>query len=185
MFHVADAARQYSSVVIHAVGSDVVVLAVYIFAQLASSVLTLWVAYGTGKYFRLIAVHKIYTATSREKSLTLPFFHAMTGCDTVLAFNGRGKNCMGNLEIWHLYPKVTTAFSKLLDQPDITEVENVKHTFKEFVILMFDKTSSKNHVNDARLNLFTRKGRDVNGIPPPQVALLQHERRAAYQAGVC
>ena len=48
MLHVADAARQYNTVLIRTVDRDVVVLAVCITAQLTSSLSTLWVAYGTG-----------------------------------------------------------------------------------------------------------------------------------------
>ena len=38
-------------------------------------------------------------------------------------------------------------------------------------------------VNDARLDLFARKQRSYKAIPPTQSALLQHTKRAAYQAG--
>ena len=40
-------------------------------------------------------------------------------------------------------------------------------------------------VNDARRDLFTRKGRDVEAIPPTSDALRQHAKRSTYQAGHC
>ena len=55
MLHVADAAKdpEYTSVTIRTVDSDVVVLAVYVFEQLRTSLTRLWVAFGTGKNYPL------------------------------------------------------------------------------------------------------------------------------------
>ena len=38
-------------------------------------------------------------------------------------------------------------------------------------------------MNEARQELFSKKSRAVEKIPPTQAALLQHTKRAAYQAG--
>ena len=53
MVHVAHAANTYT-ILIRTVDSEVVVLAVYAFAQLTSSLNELWVAFGTGKHYRLL-----------------------------------------------------------------------------------------------------------------------------------
>ena len=50
---------------------------------------------------------------------------------------------------------------------------------------LYNKTNTGSEVNMDRFELFARKGRDVNNIPPTKDALLQHARRAAYQAGHC
>ncbi len=60
MLHVTDAAKEYTSVTIRTVDSDVVVLAVYVFGQLSTSLTELWVAFGTGKNYRMISAHGIY-----------------------------------------------------------------------------------------------------------------------------
>ena len=39
-------------------------------------------------------------------------------------------------------------------------------------------------MNEAREDLFCRKSRAVDRIPPTQDALLQHVQRAVYQAGI-
>ena len=39
-------------------------------------------------------------------------------------------------------------------------------TLRQFVVLLYDKTSSMCYVNAARVDLFARKGRDVYHIPP-------------------
>ena len=63
MVHVAHAANTQNNILIRTVDSDVVVLAVYAFAQLTSSLNELWVAFGTGKHYRLIPAHKICALT--------------------------------------------------------------------------------------------------------------------------
>jgi hypothetical protein len=45
---------------------------------------------------------------------------------------------------------------------------------EEFVVIMYDRSSSTNKVNDARLNLFARKQRPYNGIPPSRAALISY-----------
>ena len=69
MVHVAHAANTYNNILIRTVDSDVVVLAVYAFAQLTSSPNELWVAFGTGKHYRLIPAHKICAAIGLDKCL--------------------------------------------------------------------------------------------------------------------
>ena len=53
-----------------------------------------------------------------------------------------------------------------------------------FVMLPYDRTSSVTSVNKARLELFARKQKPYDAIPPSRAALLQHAKRAAYQAGI-
>ena len=108
MVHVADAAKQYNTVIIHTVDSDVV-LAVFVFAQLVPSLTALWVAFGTGKNYRLIPAHRIYAAIGNMKSQALPMFQAFTGCDTVSSFSDRGKKTAW--EIWNVFPDVTDTFA--------------------------------------------------------------------------
>ena len=50
---------------------------------------------------------------------------------------------------------------------------------------MYDRTSSLNCVNQVRKQLFAKKGRSIESIPPTKAALLQHSRRATYQASYC
>ena len=68
MVHIADAANTYNSIFIRTVDSDVVVLAVYAFGQLISSLNELWVVFDSGKHYPLIPTHKIYVLQSAETS---------------------------------------------------------------------------------------------------------------------
>lgn len=56
---------------------------------------------------------------------------------------------------------------------------------ERFVVLLYDRASTKNRVNEACQQLFAQKETGLDAIPPAQAALLQHTKRAAYQAGHC
>jgi len=47
---------------------------------------------------------------------------------------------------------------------------------------MYDRSSTAEGVDDARLDMFARKQRPYEAIPPTRGALLQHTKHAAYQA---
>ena len=50
-----------------------------------------------------------------------------------------------------------------------------------FCVIIYDKTSNLEYVNEARRELFCQKNRTMETIPPTQDAFLQHCRRAAYR----
>jgi hypothetical protein len=52
-----------------------------------------------------------------------------------------------------------------------------------FIVIMYDRSSSTTDVNEARLDLFARKQKLYNGIPPSKAALTEHVKRAVLQAG--
>ena len=81
MLHVRDTAVcGNQKVMIRTIDTDVVVLAISIFHDVP--ITELWLAFGTGKHFRYLAIHDIASILGRERSKALPLFHAMTGCDT-------------------------------------------------------------------------------------------------------
>ncbi|KAK3740395.1 hypothetical protein QZH41_000916 [Actinostola sp. cb2023] len=90
LLHVLDASLSgHRKIMIRTIDTDVVVLAISIFHVI--SVDELWISYGTGRNFRYLAIHEIATKLGQERSRALPLFHAITGCDTVSFFAGRGK----------------------------------------------------------------------------------------------
>lgn len=56
---------------------------------------------------------------------------------------------------------------------------------ERFIVLLYDQTCSLESVNEARKQLFTQKNRTIDRLPPTQAALIEHIKRAAYQAGHC
>ncbi len=65
-------------------------------------------------------------------SVTLPFFHAMTGCDTISAFAKRGEPIA--FEVWRTYPEVTEVFQALSDVPDQIS-EDQFEAIEQFVVV--------------------------------------------------
>ena len=74
---------------IRTVDTDVAVIAISVFHRLSAS--EIWIAFRSGEAFRYIEVHKIAAVLGPEKTLALPAFHALTGCDKVLSFYSKGK----------------------------------------------------------------------------------------------
>lgn len=180
ILHVAHAvANSYNHIMIRTVDTDVVVLAVAVFQQL--SIPELWIAFGVGRNVRYIAVHKLVAALGSDRSYALPFFHAFTGCDTVSCFAGHGKRTAW--DTWNAFPDVTSTFIELCSGPGNFDV--VPSPLQRFVVLMYERSSSKTTVNALRKHLFTKKSRSMEGLPPTEGALLQHTKRAVYQSGFC
>lgn len=85
---------------IRTVDTDVAVLGV-LFHKLELT--ELWLSFDTGKNYRYIPTHTIAENFASDKSSCLPLFHAITGCDQVSFFAGRGKKMAWNT--WKLMLK--------------------------------------------------------------------------------
>ena len=108
--HMADAVKKgHKRLLLRTVDTDVVVIAIATLSKIEPD--ELWVAFGTGGNFRVIAIHEVAAALGPRKSSTLPMFHALTGCDTVSSFAGIGKKTAWST--WYAYPEVTGAFEEL------------------------------------------------------------------------
>ncbi len=134
------------------------------------------------KHFRFLPIHELADTLGPQKCIALPFFHSLAGCDTV-SFFGKSKKTAWNT--WKSYDSVIPAFCALANTPSVKYIEQWLPLLERFVVLLYDCTSSLEHVNDSRKELFTKKGRAIDRLPPTQAALIQHIKRAAYQAGYC
>ena len=115
MLHVAHAAQHgHHKILVRTVDTDVVVLAVMV-AETLPAEDEVWLAFGTGKHFRYLAAHQIAVCLGPEKSLALPMFHALTGCDTVSAFVGHGKKTAW--ATWNSFSDLTAALLELAHAP--------------------------------------------------------------------
>lgn len=185
--HLQDAVqRGLTKCLLRTVDTDVVVILIGKFHHLVSlsQDVDIWIAFGTGKGFMHIHINAICAGLGRDKSLALPVFHSFTGCDTTSAFFGRGKKSAW--EAWVCYPEVTNAFTYIASNP-FSNVEIGSECFQlleHFTVVLYDKTSDLEHVDEARLELYCQKGKNMETIPPTQGALLQHTKRVVYQAGI-
>lgn len=89
------------------VDTDVVVLAIAYARKLELQ--ELWIAFGVGNHFRYLPIHKITTFLIQQQCETLLFFHAVTGCDTVSYFAGKGKKTA--FKAWKSNPEVKSSVS--------------------------------------------------------------------------
>lgn len=178
LLHCADAVSQgFESICIRTVDTDVVVIAMTVFKKLG--VAQLWVAFGTGKNFTYVPIHEIVESITVPKAQVLALFHSFSGCDTVSSFSGIGKKRAW--EAWRIYPEVTGIFQSLIDNP--SEISDAQMAvIEKFTILMYDKTSDISDIHESRKYLFAVRGRAIENIPPTRASLLQHLKRAIYQA---
>ena len=100
-------------------------------------------------------------ALGPNRCMALPMFHAFTGCDTVSCFGGRGNRTAW--DIWSAYDEVTPAFCALAATPE--NVDNWLCPLERFVVQLYDLTRSQDFGNGARKQLFTQKGRAIDGLP--------------------
>ena len=117
----------------------------------------------------------------RSKSLLA--IHSITRCDQTSAFANIDKKT--TWAVWEVYEEVTPAPHALSSSPSQKVVEGVglMPQIERFIVLMYDKASECSTVNDVRKDLFTRKGRSLESIPPTSASLIQYVKRSAYQVG--
>ena len=180
LLHCLHAARSdMKRIIIRTVDTDVVVLAVAFFDRLLVD--KLWIHFGTGKHTRVIAVHDLVTVLGAQKCRALPVFHALTGCDTVSSFSGKGKKSMW--QTWSAFPDVTAAFLELSDSghsPDDISEATIS-LLERFIVVVYDRTSELSDLNSCRRQLFTKKCRSLELLPPTSDAFCLHVKRAVLQ----
>lgn len=178
MIHVFDASRHgLRRIKIRSNDTDVLVLAISIVSLLQLD--ELWVSHGSSTNLHYFPAHTIATALGRNKARVLPLFHSLTGCDTVSFFNGRGKKTAW--DVWNVYPALTPVLTTLMEMPDVVVDDACMSTIERFVTLMYDRTSSLSKVNEVRQELFCKKARTLENIPPTRASLVQHVHRAVLQ----
>ena len=116
-------------------------------------------------------------ALGDAKCSGLPAFHALTRCDVTSSFAGKGKRTA-----WTAWD-ATSAMYTLSRIPTTESVMNVLPIIERLIVIMYGRGSSENSVNGERLVLFTKKGREIENIPPTQDPLAEHVLRVGYEAG--
>ena len=159
------------------VDSDIVIIAIFLFRQLELE--ELWIGYGKGKHYRDIPIHIICRNLGETKSLALPFFHALTGCDLTSAFKTIGKKTAWN--IWEVNPDFSETFAQLTCDPSLLKIDSQQmQNVERFIALCFCKKTTEYGVNSARRKLFTVGLKTWENIPPSLHSLFQHTKRSCY-----
>ena len=93
-----------------------------------------------------------------------------------------GKAKKSAWQAWNVFEESTDVFRHLSAPLDSLTNEDIM-IVEQFVVIMYDRSSSTNKVNEARLDLFARKQRSYNAVPPSRAALIEHMKRSILQAG--
>ena len=99
----------------------------------------------------------------------------------VSAFRGTGKKSAW--QTWDMCAEASGVSARLSQYPPTVNDNEMDILEEKFVVIMYDRSSTATGVNNARLDMFARKQRPYQAIPPTRSALLQQVKRAAYQAG--
>ncbi len=161
----------YRRIKVRTVDTDIVVILIgkFFYMQQHYPEIELWVAFGVGKQFRCIHVNAICNKLGKDVSRSLPVFHAFSGCDTTSCFNGIGKKTA--LKAWKSFPGATKSFLHIHDNPFESFKCSSEHfqTLERLTVVMYDKSSLHHSVNETRRELFTKKARSMENLPPTQV----------------
>ena len=182
LLNAADAGKcGFNKIMLRTVDTDVLVIAIAAFHELALS--ELWIAFGVGKHFRFVPVYDIASSMRQQKSRALLAFHAFTGSDQTSSFANKGKKIAW--DTWATYDEVMEAFRCLSTTPSTSAITDAFLILERYTVLLYDCTSPCTTVNDVRMDLLKRKGRDIDHIPPTGDTSCQLAKRAAFLTGHC
>ena len=125
----------------------------------------IWISDGTVKHLRHLAAHEIARKIELQKAKALPF-------------SGKWKKTAW--DVWNVYPALSNVLCRLMLILEKVE-DNCMAVIKRFVVLLYDRTSAIVEVNQARKDLFSKKAKSLEDIPPTRAALEQHTMRAVFQ----
>ena len=93
------------------INTNVVVLAVSKMQDVDVDVDEVWIAFHTDKHFRYLAIYEIASHLGLQKAKAFPMLHAVTGCDTVSFFSGKGKRSAW--DTWSVFPQIMDVLAEL------------------------------------------------------------------------
>ena len=175
----AQNASQDAQRIIQSPDTDVLLLCVTHYDEIGSD--ELWFRTGVKDRLRYIPAHKIVISLGPLICKALPAFHSLTGCDSTSALSRMGKK-----KAWKSIIKNKVHQESLAgvgQSPDVDE-----ETVKKAEAFMCSLYTIKNRIpataDEARYLLFCQKAQNNLLLPPTSDSLLQHIKRANYQAYV-
>ena len=126
-------------------------------------------------------VHDIASRLRPSMCRALPFFHALSGCDTTSQLLRVGKKTARDRR--SSMPEITQAFISLTARPEsFTFKSQDMRLLERFCILMYSKSSSSVSLNDTRPQMFSNGSQTLENLPPTTAAYYQHVRRCILQS---
>ena len=141
----------------------------------------LWFKIGVKDRLRFIPVHDVSTNLGPEICSALPAFHALTGCDSTSAFLRIGKK-----KAWKVLTKSTAHQNSLACVGQSLNIdEDIVEKIEAFVRSLYAiSAKGPKTVDEARYVMFCQTSKSNMALPPTSDSLLQHTKRANYQAYV-
>ena len=137
---------------------------------------------GTANRVRYLDIHKIALKLGNSVCSALPGLHALTGCDTVSSFAGRGKSMA--------FKQMNSDYSKQDDYNQLGRSFDIDdklfENLQQIVCCMYSSSTQICLINDLRYQLFLANRGQVGSsqLPPCADSLKMHITRANYQAAI-
>lgn len=171
--HTLDALRAgHKTVVVTTVDTDVVIILLgmhHLTTRFPDA--DIWVGFGPKKSFRYYHIKTLYNDWGSQKCRAMPFFHALTGSDTTSQFLRHGKKAAW--KTWATYQEANEAFAIPASNPfvKIDVMSKLFQCVERFVCLLYQPSTDLSSVNDQRRELFSKKGKQIDALPPTQVCI--------------
>ena len=136
-----------------------------------------------GKKLQLFP-HKSHLCKSGgAKIMSITCVACISGHDTTSSSNGKTKKSIWQTVcLWRHHRDIC-----LSRQSSLPAAEYWRWPFQKdrgLTVILYDKTIPLKFVKDPKREVFCHKNRAMDKLPPTNDALLQHVRRAVYQAGI-
>lgn len=122
---------------------------------------------------RFISIKELCTALEEPVCILLPFFHALTGCDTTSSFFGHGKKSA--FRIFKRFLETST-FEKITE----SSIETAFELSQKYILMLYNAKAATD-LNELRFHLAVNSNKKVECFPPTNSSTLQHVLRALYQ----
>ena len=183
MIHIKHATSKFGKVIIVSEDTDVLVILLGLHSDMVNAKETrIILRRGKGNNIRLIDISRLVTILGSDLCKAMLGVHAFTGCDCVSAIAGQGKIKAINLLRKNI--RFKEAFMSFGMEWSVTESKF--DTMQAFICCLYSLNTSITCVNRMRYEIFRAKQGGISSaqLPPCKDALMQHTKRANYQAAI-
>ena len=183
MIHINHAALKFDKVVIVSEDTDVFIILLGLHSDIIDTKQTrIILRRGKGNNIRFIDISRLATILGSDLCKAMVGAHAFTGCDCVSAIAGQGKIKAINLLRKNIQFK--EAFMSLGMEWSVSK--SMFDTMQAFTCCLYSLNTSITCVNRMRYEIFRAKQGGISSaqLPPCKDALMQHTKRANYQAAI-
>ena len=179
IFHIEDSKERHkiTTAVIWSPDTDIFLLGLHFCTKID---IHIWFKTGVKEGTRYIPIHTLAEKLGNDVCSVLLPFHALTGCDSVSFFKGKGKK-----KGLRLILDTKESFLTLAELGDSLQLnDDVARTCERFVCRMYQPNNNISSINKLRYNIFCKTPVQNQNLPPCYDSLLQHLKRANFQTAV-